>query len=95
MSHHTISHGVELASEPSPGGVGRGVFVRAAKLLFTAAFIWLIAGAVGLAQVPAPAPAPSGSAIVVQGRSLGFEWIITLVMIGLALFVVCRSSHRN
>jgi hypothetical protein len=31
----------------------------------------------------------------VTGRSLTFEWIITVVMVGLSLFVVCRSSNRN
>ena len=33
--------------------------------------------------------------VIVSGRSLAFEWIITVVMCGLALFVVCRSSNRN
>jgi hypothetical protein len=45
-----------------------------------------------LAQVPAP---PPSAPIVVQGRGLALEWGITILMIGLALFVVCRSSNRN
>lgn len=54
----------------------------------------LVAGAsTALAQVPAPAPAPT--TVVVQGRGLALEWGITILMIGLALFVVCRSSNRN
>ncbi len=58
-----------------------------------------------LAQAPAPSVPPSmppsvpppgsGSGIIVTGRSLTFEWIITVAMCGLALFVVCRSSNRN
>lgn len=55
-----------------------------------------------LAQAPAPSvpppsvpPAGGGTTIVVSGRNLTFEWIITVVMCGLALFVVCRSSNRN
>ena len=47
-----------------------------------------------LAQAPA-APPGGGSMVIVSGRSLAFEWIITVVMCGLALFVVCRSSNRN
>jgi hypothetical protein len=45
-----------------------------------------------LAQVAAP---PPSALIVVQGRGLALEWGITILMIGLALFVVCRSSNRN
>ena len=49
-----------------------------------------------LAQAPAPAAPPAGgSTTVTLGRSLTFEWIITVAMCGLALFVVCRSSNRN
>lgn len=48
-----------------------------------------------LAQAPAAPPAGGGSTVIVSGRSLTFEWIITVVMCGLALFVVCRSSNRN
>ncbi len=47
-----------------------------------------------LAQAPAAPPA-GGSTTVTLGRSLTFEWIITVAMCGLALFVVCRSSNRN
>lgn len=46
-----------------------------------------------LAQAPA-APA-GGTTVVVQGRGLALEWIITIAMIAVALFVVCRSSRRN
>lgn len=48
-----------------------------------------------LAQAPAAPPPAGGSTTVTLGRSLTFEWIITLAMCGLALFVVCRSSNRN
>ena len=41
---------------------------------------------------PSAAEAPT---VIVQGRSLGFEWILTIAMCGAALFVVCRSSRRN
>ena len=44
---------------------------------------------------PSVPPAGGGSGIIVTGRSLTFEWIITVAMCGLALFVVCRSSNRN
>ncbi len=50
-----------------------------------------------LAQAPAApvVPPAGGSTTVTLGRSLTFEWIITVAMCGLALFVVCRSSNRN
>ena len=48
-------------------------------------------------SVPPPSvpPAGGGTTTIVSGRSLTFEWIITVAMCGLALFVVCRSSNRN
>lgn len=44
---------------------------------------------------PAVPPTAGASTTVTLGRSLTFEWIITVAMCGLALFVVCRSSNRN
>lgn len=55
---------------------------------------WVCAGATEvLAQ--APAAPPGGTTVVVQGRGLALEWMITIAMIAVALFVVCRSSRRN
>ncbi len=50
-----------------------------------------------VAQVPTSspvAPAPVGGSPHIV-RSLWFEAIITLVMVGIALFVICRSSNRS
>lgn len=47
------------------------------------------------AQAPTAPPAGGGTTVIVLGRSLSFEWIITVAMCGAALFVVCRSSRRN
>ena len=59
------------------------------------AFVWLGSSEL-LAQAPSNPPGGSGATtIIVQGRSLAFEWIITIAMCGVALFVVCRSSRRN
>jgi hypothetical protein len=46
-----------------------------------------------VAQLPAPA-APAPAAPIVT-RSLTLEYIIVAVMIGAAVFAVCRSSRRN
>jgi hypothetical protein len=55
---------------------------------------WVCTGATEiLAQ--APAAPPGGTTVVVQGRGLALEWIITIAMCATALFVVCRSSRRN
>ena len=58
------------------------------------ALVWLGASEL-LAQAPSAPPAGGATTIIVQGRSLAFEWIITIAMCGVALFVVCRSSRRN
>jgi hypothetical protein len=47
-----------------------------------------------LAQVAAPAPNALPTQTVIT-RSLTLEIIIVVVMIGAALFAVCRSSRRN
>lgn len=55
-----------------------------------------------LAQAPA-APAPPGApgalppapAAPVAGQAGIMEWGIVVLMVGLAVFVVCKSSHRN
>ncbi len=51
---------------------------------------WLM----GLAGVAA-AQGPGSGTTIISGRSLTLEWIITIVMCGLALYLVCRSSNRN
>lgn len=61
-------------------------------------FSGVIAGVLVACQsvmAQAPAPPPTAAPIVVAGRGLGLEWGITILMIGLAIYVVCRSSHRN
>lgn len=51
--------------------------------------------------LPAPAPlfgqtaTPTTPTVVTGGRSLTLEVIVVVVMFGLALFAVCRSSRRN
>ncbi len=70
--------------------------------LFRSAMFWMVLVCVlmgtgtgeVLAQAPA-APAGGTTTVVVQGRGLALEWIITIAMCGVALFVVCRSSRRN
>lgn len=61
-----------------------------ARRLSVAAAAMLSAPTRVLAQAAAPAAAP-----VSMGRSLTLEYIIVVVMIGLALFAVCRGSRRN
>ncbi|MFO1007699.1 MAG: hypothetical protein U0929_17175 [Planctomycetaceae bacterium] len=69
--------------------------------LFRSRTFWLVlVGAwlcPGIAEVLAQAPAApaGGTTVVVQGRGLALEWIITIAMCAVALFVVCRSSRRN
>lgn len=46
------------------------------------------------AQLLAQAAPPAAPAVTV-GRNLTLEFIIVVVMIGLALFAVCRGSRRN
>ncbi len=50
--------------------------------------------AIAEAQQAVP-PAPGGSNVVTLTRPLWMETALTLLMIGLALFVVCRSSNRS
>ncbi|SFI14750.1 hypothetical protein [Planctomicrobium piriforme] len=55
------------------------------------ALAWSLAGLTVSAQdTPPPAPAPQGPT-----KSLWVDGGITVAMIGLALFVVCRNSNRN
>lgn len=46
------------------------------------------------AQTAAPAPTPTPTQTVLT-RSLTMEYVIVVVMIGAAVFAVCRSSRRN
>lgn len=46
-------------------------------------------------QAQAPVPAPPPTQAIPLARSWYFEAAIVVVMMGLALFVVCRSSRRN
>lgn len=49
-----------------------------------------------LAQAPSSPPGNGGSTtVIVSGRNFTVEWILTVLMCGAALFVVCRSSRRN
>jgi hypothetical protein len=69
--------------------MGLTKFARIARRCGLALLGLVACASAALAQVPAP------TTVVVQGRGLAFEWGITILMIGLALFVVCRSSNRN
>lgn len=73
--------------------MGHTKFARIARRCGLAVLGLVVAASIALAQAPVPAPAPT--TVVVQGRGLALEWGITILMIGLALFVVCRSSNRN
>ncbi|MCA9074982.1 MAG: hypothetical protein KDA93_08120 [Planctomycetaceae bacterium] len=42
-----------------------------------------------------PPPPPAEGPTISSGRTWYFEGLIVIVMFGLALFVVCRSSRRN
>ena len=74
--------------DPAPRGLWTGGSVIPTLL---AAALLLALSSPLLAQAPAPAPAPAP----VVTRSLTLEYIIVVVMIGAALFAVCRSSRRN
>lgn len=57
--------------------------------------VWLVCTDPVWAQTePAPA-APGQSGMVQVTRPLWTEMAITVVMVGLALFAICRSSNRN
>lgn len=63
--------------------------------------VWLatataVPGQDGGAPPAAPA-APSGGGAVIQDNTSGlyFEWALTAIGAGIALFAVCRSSGRN
>lgn len=54
------------------------------------------------AQAPAPAPPAPGTVPTTPAVDPGavkpvsiLDWGIVAIMVGAALFVVCRSSHRN
>lgn len=51
----------------------------------------LLLSSAAIAQPPPPPAAP----VVTVSRSWYFEAAIVVVMVGLALYVVCRSSRRN
>ena len=70
--------------------------LRTVWCVAVACALWWVGGSELLAQAPSTPPGGGGATtIIVQGRSLAFEWIITIAMCGAALFVVCRSSRRN
>lgn len=52
-----------------------------------------------MAQAPGgavpPAPAAGAAPAPVATRPLFMEWVIVAAMVGLSLFVVCKSSRRN
>lgn len=60
-----------------------------------------MAQAPGAPAVPAPpagATVPGGAApapVPAATRPLFMEWVIVAAMVGLSLFVVCKSSRRN
>lgn len=58
---------------------------------------WLLLGlATAGAQEAPPPPTPAGGSTVVQmTRPLWTEAAITIVMLGLALYAVCRNSNRT
>ena len=73
--------------------------------MFRSAHRWGLASVAGLAalvsqmelvlaQAPGQ-PSTSPTTTITSGRSLTLEWIITIAMCGVALYAVCRSSHRN
>ena len=71
---------------------GRQAFRRA--VVMTVAFLLAGLPASLFAQQPA-APGSSTTTVVTPSRPLYFEAAIVIVMVGLALFAVCRSSRRN
>lgn len=79
-----------------PGKCGPVTNIPAVKTL-VAFGRWLrresvtLAGALWSFPVLAQAPAPSA----VPVRPMYLEWGITIAMIGLAIFVVCRKSNRT
>jgi hypothetical protein len=77
--------------DPVPRGRWTGQSTVAAV---TALLVLLALSSPLLAQVAAPAPTPPPTQTVIT-RSLTLEIIIVVVMIGAALFAVCRSSRRN
>lgn len=44
-------------------------------------------------SVPAPTPVSGGGGVII--RSLWTEIVLTVIMVGLALFAVARSSNRS
>ncbi|OAI57571.1 hypothetical protein AYO47_07920 [Planctomyces sp. SCGC AG-212-M04] len=78
------------AFDPAPRGRWTGG--SAVSILLGLALLMTISSPL-LAQAPAPAP-PAAPAPAVT-RSLTLEYIIVVVMIGAALFAICRSSRRN
>ena len=77
--------------DPAPRGRWTG---GSTVVALTALAILLTLSSPLLAQVAAPAPNSLPTQTVIT-RSLTLEYIIVVVMIGAALFAVCRSSRRN
>jgi len=87
-SSHSDSTAAARREGEAPAGpralpvIGRTAIALATLLFLTSPIV---------AQTATPAaPTP-----LTGGRSLTFEYIIVVVMIGLALFAVCRGSRRN
>jgi hypothetical protein len=70
--------------------IGPSVALWSFRLAMAAGLLWVWPRSTQ-AQAQAPPPAP----VVTVSRSWYFEALIVIVMMGLALFVVCRSSRRN
>lgn len=64
-----------------------------ALAVWTACTATVLSAATAFAQLTPP-PAPT-SPTQAAGRSLFFEVMIVIAMLGLSLYVVCRSSRRN
>jgi hypothetical protein len=71
--------------------------VRRMRFVLLALIAQCCAAPLLLAQASTTPAAPAGKAttVVTASRPLYFEVAIVIVMMGLALFAVCRSSRRN
>ena len=77
-----------------PHDLGRGVWCgcRAAALQ---ASVWLGGAVVALAQDAAQPGGGGQTQIIRHGPSFAGGIMLVIVMCGLALFAICRSSRRN
>lgn len=67
-------------------------FQRPALALVGALVVLLLSAGPAVAQTPT---APASPTPTVTTRPLYFEVMLVVVMIGVSLYVVCRSSRRN